>query len=174
MPVMQQPQEQPSSNILTTAYNILVRGTRFFANLCARRSDKRRQTYDWEERLAYVGEEVEHEDDEISEDENDMQLERSCGVASLCYTLINHKFSIEVMADAENNKNHDNGAAAPDEPTGPPISPNMIARLRAAIANNPRQSTSVFVTALLTVCPALLTGPLLTLLGFSGLGPAAN
>ncbi|KAG9943029.1 hypothetical protein KCU85_g8985, partial [Aureobasidium melanogenum] len=78
------------------------------------------------------------------------------------------------MADGENNKNYDNGAAAPDEPTGPPISPNMIARLRAAIANNPRQSTSVFVTALLAVCPALLTGPLLTLLGFSGLAPAAG
>lgn len=78
------------------------------------------------------------------------------------------------MADAENNKNHDNGAPVPDELSGPPISPNMIARLRAAIANNPRQSTSVLVTALLTVCPALLTGPLLTLLGFSGLGPAAG
>lgn len=78
---MQQPQEQPSSNILTTAYNILVRGTRFFANLCARRSNKKRQTYDWEERLAYVGEEVGVEDDEVSDDGHDMQLERSCGVA---------------------------------------------------------------------------------------------
>lgn len=77
---MQQP-EQPSSGILATAYNFLLRGTRFFANLCARRSDKKRQTYDWEERLAYVGEEVEDEDDETSGDEHDMQLERSCGVA---------------------------------------------------------------------------------------------
>jgi len=75
---MQEPQ-QPSSSILTTAYNFLIRGTRFFANLCARRSEKKRQAYDWEERLAYVGEEVEDEDDEISDDELDMQLERSCG-----------------------------------------------------------------------------------------------
>ncbi|KAG9845159.1 hypothetical protein KCU98_g8941, partial [Aureobasidium melanogenum] len=50
---MQQP-EQPSSGILATAYNSLLRGTRFFANLCARRSDKKRQTYGWEERLAKV------------------------------------------------------------------------------------------------------------------------
>lgn len=76
------------------------------------------------------------------------------------------------MADSENN-NHTNGAPAPDDPSGP-ISPNMVARLRAAIANNTRQSTSVLVTALLTICPALLTGPLLTLLGFGGLGPAAG
>lgn len=81
MPVMQQPLEQPSSNVLTTACNFLMRSTRFFANLCARRSDKKRRTYDWEDRLAYVGEEVEDEDDEISEDEHEMQLERSCGVA---------------------------------------------------------------------------------------------
>ncbi|KAH0027608.1 hypothetical protein KCU78_g3908, partial [Aureobasidium melanogenum] len=73
--------QQPSSSILTTAYNFLIRGTRFFANLCARRSEKKRQAYDWEERLAYVGAEVEDEDDEISDDEHDMQLERSCGVA---------------------------------------------------------------------------------------------
>ncbi|KAG9599127.1 sterol desaturase family, partial [Aureobasidium melanogenum] len=79
-PIMQEPQ-QPSSSILTTAYNFLIRGTGFFANLCARRSEKERQAYDWEERLAYVGEEVENEDDEISDDEHDMQLERSCGVA---------------------------------------------------------------------------------------------
>jgi hypothetical protein len=78
------------------------------------------------------------------------------------------------MADAENNKNHESGTPAPSDPTGPPISPDTIARLRAAIASNPRQSTSVLVTALLTVCPALLTGPLLTLLGFGGLGPAAG
>lgn len=81
MPVVQQPQEQPSSNILTTAYNFLICGTRFFASLCSRRSHEKRQTYDWEERLAYVGEEVEHEDDEIGGDEHAMQLERSCGVA---------------------------------------------------------------------------------------------
>ena len=76
---MQDPQ-QPKSSILTTAYNFLIRGTRFFANLCVRRSEKKRQTYDWEERLAYVGEEVEVEHDEISSDEHDIQLERSCGV----------------------------------------------------------------------------------------------
>ncbi|KAG9512446.1 hypothetical protein KCV07_g9460, partial [Aureobasidium melanogenum] len=76
---MQEPQ-QPSSSILTTAYNLFIRGTRFFANLCARRSEKKRQAYYWEERLAYVGEEVEDEDDEINDDELDMQLERSCGV----------------------------------------------------------------------------------------------
>ncbi|KAH0027933.1 hypothetical protein KCU78_g3806, partial [Aureobasidium melanogenum] len=181
---MQEPQ-QPSSSILTTAYNFLIRGTRFFAKLCARRSEKKRQAYDWEERLAYVGGEVEVEDDEISDDELDMQLERSCGVmrhigtpkscikASVTYT-INHQSPTAIMADAGNNNNHDNGAPVPSGPTGPPISPNIIARLRAAIADNPRQSTSVLVTALLTVCPALLTGPLLTLLGFGGLGPAAG
>jgi hypothetical protein len=71
------------------------------------------------------------------------------------------------MADSNegNGENdHNNG----------PIAPNTVARLRAAIANNPRQSTSVLVTALLTICPALLTGPLLSLLGFGGLGPAAG
>jgi hypothetical protein len=68
------------------------------------------------------------------------------------------------MADSNEEHNHDND----------PIPPNMVARLRTAIVNNPRQSTSVLVTALLTVCPALLTGPLLALLGFGGLGPAAG
>jgi len=71
------------------------------------------------------------------------------------------------MADSnERNEesDHDDG----------PIAPDTVARLRAAIANNPRQSTSVLVTALLTICPALLTGPLLSLLGFGGLGPAAG
>ena len=68
------------------------------------------------------------------------------------------------MADTNEENNQDNG----------PISPDTVARLRAAIANNPRQSTSVLVTALLTTCPALLTGPLLALLGFGGLGPAAG
>ncbi|TIA23190.1 hypothetical protein D6C81_03109 [Aureobasidium pullulans] len=59
-----------------------------------------------------------------------------------------------------------------DEPEGP-LSPNMVARLRTAIANNPQRTTSFLVTTLLTICPALLAGLLLTLLGFGGLGPAA-
>ncbi|THY14311.1 hypothetical protein D6D01_08147 [Aureobasidium pullulans] len=68
------------------------------------------------------------------------------------------------MADHEENHN---------EPEGP-VSPNMVARLRAAIANNPQCTTSFLVTTLLTICPALLIGPLLTLLGFGGLAPAAG
>ncbi|THW89941.1 hypothetical protein D6D15_04912 [Aureobasidium pullulans] len=40
--------------------------------------------------------------------------------------------------------------------------------------NEPEAHTSFLVTTLLTICPALLTGPLLTLLGFGGLGPAAG
>lgn len=76
---MQEPQ-QPSSGFLTSAYDFLVRGTRFFVSLCARRSEKKRTLYDWEERLAYVGEEVGIDDDEIRGDQHDTQLERSCGV----------------------------------------------------------------------------------------------
>lgn len=68
------------------------------------------------------------------------------------------------MVDHEENNN---------EPGGP-LSPNMVARLRTAIANNPQRTTSFLVTTLLTICPALLTGPLLALLGFGGLGPAAG
>ncbi|THX83474.1 hypothetical protein D6D05_03541 [Aureobasidium pullulans] len=68
------------------------------------------------------------------------------------------------MVDREENNN---------EPEGP-LSPNMVARLRTAIANNPQRTTSFLITTLLTICPALLTGPLLTLLGFGGLGPAAG
>jgi hypothetical protein len=80
------------------------------------------------------------------------------------FVILYHNSAIDIMADTNEEHNHDNG----------PISPNTVARLRTAIANTPRQSTSVLVTALLTVCPALLTGPLLALLGFGGLGPAAG
>lgn len=76
---MQEPQ-QPNSGVLKSAYSFLIRGTRFFVSLCARRSEKKRTLYGWEERLAYVGEEVGIDDDEISGDEHDMQFERSCGV----------------------------------------------------------------------------------------------
>lgn len=78
---MQKPQ-QSRSGFLTSAYNSLNRGTGFFVHLFGS-PEKKRKAYDWEERLAYVGEdvEVEIEDDEINGDEYDMQLERSCGVA---------------------------------------------------------------------------------------------
>ncbi|THX55293.1 hypothetical protein D6D06_04977 [Aureobasidium pullulans] len=52
------------------------------------------------------------------------------------------------MVDHEENNN---------EPGGP-LSPNM-------------RTTSFLVTTLLTICPALLTGPLLTLLGFGVSAP---
>lgn len=68
------------------------------------------------------------------------------------------------MVDHEENNNEPEGS----------LSPNMLARLRTAIANNPQRTTSFLVTTLLTICPALLTGPLLALLGFGGLGPAAG
>ncbi|TIA78955.1 hypothetical protein D6C76_03792 [Aureobasidium pullulans] len=68
------------------------------------------------------------------------------------------------MVDHEENNNEPEGS----------LSPNMVARLRTAIANNPQRTTSFLVTTLLTICPALLTGPLLALLGFGGLGPAAG
>lgn len=74
------------------------------------------------------------------------------------------------MADS----NERDGGNEENDHINDPVPPNVVARLRTAIANNPRQSTSVLVTALLTVCPALLTGPLLSLLGFGGLGPAAG
>lgn len=71
------------------------------------------------------------------------------------------------MADSnERNEENDHDNSS--------IASNTVTRLRAAIANNPRQSTSVLVTALLTICPALLTGPLLSLLGFGSLSPAAG
>lgn len=76
---MQNPR-QPPSGLLTTTCDLLIRGTMFLATLCGRESEKKSQAYDWEERLAYVGEEVD-EDDGSSGDEHDMQLERSCGVA---------------------------------------------------------------------------------------------
>lgn len=65
---------------MNTAHEILIRGIRFFATLCARKSEKK-STYEWEERLAYVGEEHEVEDGEAMREEQDMQFERSCGVA---------------------------------------------------------------------------------------------
>jgi hypothetical protein len=73
--------------------------------------------------------------------------------------VINHNSSIGIMADSEEENYHNNG----------PISPNVVSRLRTTT-----QSTSVLISVLLTICPALLIGPLLTLLGFGGLGPAAG
>jgi hypothetical protein len=66
---------------MNTAQELLIRGIRFFATLCARRPDKKKSTYEWEERLAYVEEDHEVDDGEVSRDEHDMQFERSCGVA---------------------------------------------------------------------------------------------
>lgn len=68
------------------------------------------------------------------------------------------------MADHEENNNESEG----------PVSPNMVARPRTVIANNPQRTTSFLVTTLLAICPALLTGPILTLLGFGGLGGKPN
>lgn len=65
------------------------------------------------------------------------------------------------MVDHEENNNEPEGS----------LSPNMVARLRTAIANNPQRTTSFLVTTLLTICPALLTGPLLALLGFGVSAP---
>ncbi|TIA39845.1 hypothetical protein D6C78_02988 [Aureobasidium pullulans] len=65
------------------------------------------------------------------------------------------------MVDHEENNNEPEGS----------LSPNMLARLRTAIANNPQRTTSFLVTTLLTICPALLTGPLLALLGFGVSAP---
>jgi len=66
---------------MNTAHEFLIRGIRFFAALCGRKSAKNKSTYEWEERLAYAGEEHEAEDGEAARDEHDMQFERSCGVA---------------------------------------------------------------------------------------------
>ena len=76
-----QPSHQRSSSIMNTAHEFLIRGIRFFAALCGRKSAKNKSTYEWEERLAYAGEEHEAEDGEAARDEHDMQFERTCGVA---------------------------------------------------------------------------------------------
>lgn len=93
------------------------------------------------------------------------------------HTLFPSRFSrssmVDIMADSNERNDRDQEIEENDRDDGP-ISPNVVARLRASIANNPHQTTSVLVTALLTICPALLTGPLLSLLGFGGLGPAAG
>ncbi|KAG2170000.1 hypothetical protein JADG_009739 [Aureobasidium aubasidani] len=136
---------------------------------CGRKSEKSGTIYDWEERLAYVG--VDDLDEDREEDQGhdeELTLERSCGVMSFLLFSPQHnqsetKHTFEMVDHEENN----------NEPGGP-LSPNMVARLRTAIANNPQRTTSFLVTTLLTICPALLTGPLLTLLGFGGLGPAAG
>ena len=66
---------------MNTAHEFFIRGIRFFAALCGRKSEKKKLTYEWEERLPYAGEEHEAEDGEAARDEHDMQFERSCGVA---------------------------------------------------------------------------------------------
>ncbi|CAD0083688.1 unnamed protein product [Aureobasidium vineae] len=76
-----QESRQPSFNILKAAYNILGCGTRLFAYFRDQESERKTQMFEWEKRLAYVGEEVDTEDDDISADERVVQLARSCGVA---------------------------------------------------------------------------------------------
>ena len=76
-----QPSHQQSSSIMNTAHALFIRSIRFFATLCARKSEKKKSTFEWEERLTYVGEEQEAEDGEATRDERDMQFERSCGIA---------------------------------------------------------------------------------------------
>jgi hypothetical protein len=66
---------------MNTARGLLFRSIRFIATLCARKSEKKKLTFEWEERLAYVEAEREVEDDEANGDEHDIQFERSCGVA---------------------------------------------------------------------------------------------
>jgi hypothetical protein len=66
---------------MNTAHELLIRGIRLFATLCARKPEKKKLAYEWEERLAYVGEEHDVEDGEAHGDEHDMQFERSCGIA---------------------------------------------------------------------------------------------
>jgi hypothetical protein len=66
---------------MNTARNLLIRGIRFFATLCGRKPDKKKPTYEWEERLAYVEAEHEVADCEATNDDHDTQFERSCGVA---------------------------------------------------------------------------------------------
>jgi hypothetical protein len=76
-----QPSQQQDSTIMNTARDLLMRGIRFFATLCGRKPEKKKLTYEWEERLAYVEAEHDAESDEATEDEHDVQFERSCGVA---------------------------------------------------------------------------------------------
>jgi hypothetical protein len=71
--------KQQDSTIMNTARDFLMRGIRFLATLCGRKSEKK-PTYEWEERLAYVEAEHEADDGAANEDEHDMQFERSCGV----------------------------------------------------------------------------------------------
>jgi hypothetical protein len=66
---------------MNTARGLFFRGIRFIATLCARKSEKKKLTFEWEERLAYVEAEREAEDDEADGDEHDVQFERSCGIA---------------------------------------------------------------------------------------------
>jgi hypothetical protein len=66
---------------MNTARELFIRGIRFIATLCARKSEKRKLTFEWEERLAYVEANCEAEEDEADGDEHDIQFERSCGVA---------------------------------------------------------------------------------------------
>jgi hypothetical protein len=78
--IMQSTQQQDST-IINTARHLLIRGIRFFATLCGRKVEKKKLTYEWEERLAYVEAEHEAENGEANQDEHDMQFERSCGVS---------------------------------------------------------------------------------------------
>lgn len=65
---------------MMTAHGIFMHGIRFFATFCARKSEKKTSTFEWEARLSYVGEDHEAEDGEAIRDEHDTQFERSCGV----------------------------------------------------------------------------------------------
>jgi hypothetical protein len=66
---------------MNTARELLMRGIRFIATLCFRKSEKKKKVaYEWEERLAYVEAEREDEDDGANTDEHDIRFE-SCGVA---------------------------------------------------------------------------------------------
>lgn len=66
---------------MNTACELFIRGIRFIATFCARKSEKKKLTFEWEERLAYVEAEREAEDDEANRDDPGIQFERSCGVA---------------------------------------------------------------------------------------------
>ncbi|CAC9888745.1 unnamed protein product, partial [Aureobasidium pullulans] len=150
-------------SIVSAAYDILVQTATILTKFCSgRKTEKSGTIYDWEARLAYVGvDDLDEDSEENQEHDEGLTLERSCGVMSTIQPETKHTFK---MVDHEENNN---------EPGGP-LSPNMVARLRTAIANNPQRTTSFLVTTLLTICPALLTGPLLALFGFGGLGPAAG
>jgi len=76
-----QSSHQKGSGIVNFAHEFLIRGIRFFATLCGGKPAKNKSTYEWEERLAYAGEEHEAGGGEAARDEHDMQFERSCGVA---------------------------------------------------------------------------------------------